>query len=508
MTERSTAQHPHSQPPMPGIETAEQSNQTVGEGKSPVPTEHGASNLTAGVVGSSCSLEKTQCLRALYALSQSANEKFLVSAAKVDQFLEQYRSLPPGSAVKSDIATEINKKGVFLQTPILSACLAKISTHFVTLCDIASELLTSGYNESSKGNEVLILSQLVYCIGVGGDREKRILSALPQLSKIVDAFVEKNSIIDRYPDRVSAGWSNLIESFNILVDIPEPLAGSLYRALPSEGSTKISLVSVLPVIEEAPLSFFSYAPNANADTVATLAVHLLTLAKTPHEQRKVARILSARIEEFHKKYPSQENPFTQPLSDLFSQLDRDPPRGQNQHSRQKNPHAQRPLEVSTFVSLLKLSCTLLECGESKLFHQLCNSSSKRLLEVKSKTLLMTPLSDYPSAAIQEEAVRLRLKPLYATKGLQRAKVAQSVEALSFAAENFDAASLSRLFKTHLAPLVRGHVGLLGRLIKSDSVLTKEPDFTAAVSRVLEKLPQTKEVKSVQKIVEMLSRAKR
>lgn len=121
---------------------------------------------------------------------------------------------------------------------------------------------------------------------------------------------------------------------------------------------------------------------------------------------------------------------------------------------------------------------------------------------------MTPLSEYPSGVMQEEAVRLRLEPLRAPKRGHRAKIIQSVEALSFAAEHFDDVSLSRLFKKHLAPLVRGHVGLLGRLTQGESVFEKEPEVTAAVSRILEKLPQTKEVKSVKQMIEKLLKQKK
>lgn len=135
-------------------------------------------------------------------------------------------------------------------------------------------MLTSGNSESTKGNEVLILSQLVYCIGLGGDREKRILGAAIELSKIVDAFVDKNSIVARHTDRASVGWSNLIESLNILSDIPEPLAGSLYRVVSNTHSVHSSNVLVLPVIEEAPPSFFIYRPNTTSETVASLAINL------------------------------------------------------------------------------------------------------------------------------------------------------------------------------------------------------------------------------------------
>lgn len=461
--------------------------------------------FTAGAVTATISPQEARCLKMLYALSEDSNQKFLVSAIKVDEFLECYRSLAPDSVVKKDIATEINNKGVFLQTPILSACLAKISTHFVTLCDIASELLTSGYSESSKGNEVLILSQLVYCIGVGGDREKRILSATAQLSKIIEAFLDKKIIIDRSSDRVSRGWSNLIESLNMLSEIPEPLAGSLYKVLPPIDTKKSSLIQMLPIVEEAPLSFFSYAPNTAKDTVASLSVNLLTLAKTPHEQRKIARILSARIEEFHAQYPTQENPFTKPVLELLSRIDRDPLRDKRVAKNFSTSDSDRPLEVSTFVSLIKLSCTLQACGELRPFHTLCNASSKRMQEVKKKTLLMTPLSEYPSTVMQEEAVQVRLQPLFTPKRMHQSQVKQFTEALSFAAEKFDGDALSRIFKSQLAPLVRRHVGLLGRFSREESILTREPELADAVLKILGKLRQTREVRSVKQGVEKLSK---
>ena len=322
----------------------------------------------------------------------------------------------------------------------------------------------------------------------------------------MDTFFENNSITDRYPDRVSNGWLNLIESLNLLSRLPEPLACSLYKALPATNVTaKISLVSILPIIEEAPLSFFSYAPTQNTKPVASLGVHLLSLAKTPLEQRKVTRILSARIEEFHKHSLSQENPFAQPLMDLLSQLDVDPDRGEKLPSGGRKATLERPLEVSTFASVIKLTCKLLECGEPRPFHQLCSLSSKRLLEVKKKTLLMVPLSEYPSVAMQEEAVRSRVEPLLRQKGrVHPTKLKQSVEALSFAAENFDVPSLTRLFETHVAPLARGKMGLLWRIVKNDSVLAREPEIAAAVSRVVERIPRTREVESIKRVIEKSS----
>jgi hypothetical protein len=132
-------------------------------------------------------------------------------------------------------------------------------------------------------------------------------------------------------------------------------------------------------------------------------------------------------------------------------------------------------------------------------------SSKRLLEVKKKTLLMVPLSEYPSVAMQEEAVRSRVEPLLRQKGrVHPTKLKQSVEALSFAAENFDVPSLTRLFETHVAPLARGKMGLLWRIVKNDSVLAREPEIAAAVSRVVERIPRTREVESIKRVIEKSS----
>ena len=435
--------------------------------------------------------DEANCLRELENLAKLAGGSGSVSAKSADRFIALYRALPDNSAVRSEIAAVICDKGFRLQTPIFGACLAKIATHFPTMCELASQILSVDVGEQrKKRSDMLILPQLLYCMEQlpgdrPGDRADRIIRAAEPLAKIVLTVMSNGVFHDHARYASSSRWSRFVEGFNVLSALPEPLSSALYAVVMKGTKDRKLASSALVVVEEAPISFFTYRSKEMDLNVAGLAIELLFNARNGHEQRKIARVICARLEEFHSTFPNTPNLFTSPLVDMFTRLlTAQPHLMEGSYNRSK--------AASTFVSLLKLSTAMLRCGEPAAFHKLCDLVPKRFGDFEWRAHSATSLENYPSVDAQRAAVVKRIQPLKHPDRVRPAHIRYAVEALEFSLEKFDTKTRSSLFTKHIAPLVLRGSGMFGRFRKGENILESVPQLAPVISLLAGSLPESRE----------------